>query len=224
MGCVGTGGAKGGEGGARRAPEEPDMHSLMFQLKRAHLRALAAARPFSKRVGLTPARYDFLWAICVFRHEPPQHLLWKAFGISRTSASKMVRRLIELGLVQRRRSPSDRRTFLVSLTGDGSRRWRRTFLRLYEKRPFQRRFERAFGDRSWNTFRAVDRLTNTLARVAKHLGDTAWKLYLTRPMRFGPLRLPGNRRTTASPDLPLRRRASGLRRSRHAPEALRRTG
>lgn len=165
------------------------MHFLMFGMKRAHLRALAAARPFSRRVGLTPARYDFIHAIGVFRFEPPQHLLWRAFGISRTSASKMVRRLIELGLVQRRRSPSDRRTFLVSLTREGMKRWRRTFLLLYKKRPFQRRFERAFGDRSWKTFRAVDQLTKTLVRVAKHLGDTAWPLYLTRPLRIGPLRI-----------------------------------
>lgn len=203
---------------------EATMHSLMFQLKRAHLRALAAARPLSKRMGLTPARYDYLWAICGFRHEPPQHLLWRVFGISRTSASRMVRRLIELGLVERRRSPSDRRTFLVSLTAKGTRRWRRTFVRIYRQRPFQRRFERAFGDRSWNTFRAVDRLTNNLARVAKHLGDTSWKLYLTRPMRFGPLRLTGERRTKTRTDLSRRRRARPLRPSRHAPEALRRTG
>jgi len=101
------------------------MHSLMFRLKRAHLRALAAARPFSRRVALTPTRYDYMHAINVFRFEPPQHLLWRAFGISRTSASKMVRRLIELGLVQRRRSPRDRRTFLVSLTEEGTKRWRR---------------------------------------------------------------------------------------------------
>ena len=189
------------------------MHFLMVRMKRAHLRALAAARPFSRRVGLTPARYDFMHAICVFRVEPPQHLLWRAFGISRTSASKMVRRLMELGLVQRRRSPRDRRTFLVSLTAEGEKRWRRTFIQLSKKRPFQRRFERAFGNRSWKSFRAVDQLTNTLARVAKHLGDTAWPLYPTRPLKIGPLQL--RRRTEPKP---------GVRPSRHAPAARRHTG
>lgn len=197
------------------------MHSLMFRLKRAHLRALAAARPFSRRVGLTPARYDFMHAINVFRFEPPQHLLWRAFGISRTSASKMVRRLIELGLVQRRRCPNDRRTFLVSLTEEGRKRWRRAYLRIDRKRPFQRRFERAFGDRSWKTFRAVDQLTATLLRVAKHLRDTAWTLYPTRPLRIGPLRVRGKRMTRVSRERPPR---PALRPTRHAPGALRHTG
>ena len=205
------------------------MHALMVRIKRAHLRALAAARPFSRRVGLTPARYDFMRAIVVFRVEPPQHLLWRVFGISRTSASKMVRRLMELGLVTRRRAPHDRRTFLVSLTAEGETRWRHTFLQLLRKRPFQRRFERAFGERSWKTFRAVDQLTDTLVRVAKHLGDTAATLYPTRPFRIGPLRVHPRptRMSTLTPDMRRTLRANakpGLTPTRRAPAALRHTG
>ncbi len=166
------------------------MHFLMFQMKRAHLRSLAAARPLSLRVGLTPARYDFLQVVATFKVGPLQHFLWRALGISRTSASKMVRRLMELGLVQRRRAPHDRRTFIVTLTAKGDKHWRRTFLHLYKTRPFQRRFERAFteGERSWKTFRAVDRLNDVLTKVAKHLGDTAATLYVTKAMRGRPPR------------------------------------
>jgi DNA-binding MarR family transcriptional regulator len=189
----------------------------MVRIKRAHLRALAAARPFSRRVGLTPARYDFMHAMVAFTVEPPQHLLWRVLGISRTSASKMVRRLIELGLVTRRRAPRDRRTFLLSLTAEGERRWRRAFLGLRKQWPLQRRFERAFGERSWNTFRAVDTLTSKLIRLARHLGDTAWTLYPTRPIRIGPLRL--SPRPTG-----IARGGPALSRTRPAPAALRRTG
>ena len=187
------------------------MHFLIFQMKRAHLRSVAAARPLSMRVGLTPTRYDFMQAISGFRVEPPQHLLWRALGISRTSASKMVRRLIELGLVQRRRSPFDRRTFLVSLTALGAMRLRRTVRHVLKKRPFQRRFERAFGERSWRSFRAVDRLNDTLRRVAKHLGDTSWTLYLTKPGKDPPLR-----RRPPDPTLAGRLRRQKRRRTRHA--------
>ena len=196
------------------------MHALMVRIKRAHLRVLAAARPFSRRVGLTPARYDFMHAMVVFAVEPPQHLLWRVLGISRTSASKMVRRLMELGLVTRRRAPRDRRTFLLSLTAEGEKRWRRTFLALRKGWPFQRRFERAFGEqgqRSWNTFRAVDALTSKLIRLARHLGDTAWTLYPTRPLRIGPLRVKPrpNRVSWGGPS---------ISQTRPAPAALRRTG
>jgi DNA-binding MarR family transcriptional regulator len=200
------------------------VHFLMFQMKRAHLRSVAAARPLSLRVGLTPTRYDFMQVINGFRIEPPQHLLWRALGISRTSASKMVRRLIELGLVQRRRAPKDRRTFLVSLTALGAMRLRRTVLHLLKKRPFQRRFERAFGERSWKTFRAVDRLNDTLRCVAKHLGDTSWTLYLTKLGKD-----PWRRRRP--PDVTLagrlrrfKRRRRRLTRSRRAPAARTRSG
>ena len=197
------------------------MHFLMFQMKRVHLRSLAAARALSQRVDLTPTRYDYMQTIVGFRCEPPQHLLWRVLGISRTSASKMVRRLMELGLVTRRRAPRDRRTFLLTLTPLGEKRWRRAFRHLHRKRPLQRRFERAFGDRSWKTFRAVDRLNDTLRRVAKHLGDTSWTLYLTKPGKDPPRkrRTPGFTLATR-----LEQARARLRRTRRAPAARPRSG
>lgn len=165
------------------------MHALMFQLKRAHLRALAGAQALSYKTGLTPARHDILRCIESFgvpyvegHREEYQSRLWRALGISRTSASKMVRRLIELGLAQRRRAPHDKRTFLVSLTREGRRRMRRAFLIIYRRRPFQRRFERAFserGERSWTTHHAVKYLIFAVQRVAKHFRDASWPLYIT---------------------------------------------
>ena len=160
------------------------MHPLMFQFKRAHLRALAGARALSHKTGLTPARHDLLRCVQSFgvpyvedEFEEYQSRLWRALGISRTSASKMVRRLIELGLAQRRRAPRDRRTFLVSLTKEGKRRMRRAFLILLKRKPLQRRFERAFGERTWNAYHAVRNLAFAVERVARHFRDSCWPLY-----------------------------------------------
>lgn len=165
------------------------MHPLMFQFKRAHLCALAGARALSHQTGLTPARHDLLRCVQSFgvpyvddHYEEYQSRLWRALGISRTSASKMVRRLIELGLAQRRRAPRDRRTFLVSLTKEGKRRMRRAFLILLKRKPLQRRFERAFGERTWSAYHAVCNLTFAVQRVARHLRDSCWPLYPFAPL------------------------------------------
>ena len=160
------------------------MHTLMFQLKRAHLRAVAGARALSHKTGLTPARHDLLRCVLSFGvpyvedlFEEYQSRLWRALGISRTSASRMVRRLIELGLAQRRRAPHDRRTFLVSLTEEGRRRMRRAYRILWRRKPFQRRFERAFGERTWTAYHAVRNLSFAVDRVARHFRDSSWPLY-----------------------------------------------
>ena len=160
------------------------MHTLMFQLKRAHLRAVAGARALSHKTGLTPARHDLMRCVLSFGvpyvedlFEEHQSRLWRALGISRTSASRMVRRLIELGLAPRRRAPHDRRTFLVSLTKEGRRRMRRAYLILFKRKPFQRRFERAFGERTWTAYHAVRNLSFAVDRVARHFRDSSWPLY-----------------------------------------------
>ena len=158
------------------------MHALMFQMKRAHLRALVGARAISHRTGLTPARHDLLRVIEAFGvgGEAYQKEMWKALGLSRASVSKMVRRLLALGLLQRRRGPLDGRTFLVSMTPEGERCMFRAHYIILKRRPFQRRFERAFGDRSWKSVEAVQNLVDALEQTARHLGDTSAKLYLTK--------------------------------------------
>lgn len=57
---------------------------------------------------------------------------------------------------------------------------RRAFLilfKLFKRKPFQRRFERAFGERSWTTHHAVRNLAFAVERVARHLRDTSWPAY-----------------------------------------------
>ena len=158
------------------------MHFLMFRFKRAHLRSLAIARRLYEELGLTPARYDLLyvlgWTALAQEH---QYTLWRALGISRTSGSKMVRRLMELGLVTRWRSKTDRRTFVVAFTEAGAVAMRRAMLFLVTSRVLRKAYELAFGNPTTeDTAVAVQKLDSAVDRVARRFGDTSRNLYPSR--------------------------------------------
>jgi DNA-binding MarR family transcriptional regulator len=154
----------------------------MFHMKRAHLSALASARELSSEMGLTPARFDLMRAVVAFgsTEVQKQSKLWRALGISRASGSRMVRKLMGLGLLGRVRCADDRRTFVVSLTAEGERRLREGTVRLLVEQPLQSRYESAFGTPSPSTSRAVQNLESALRTSARHLGDRSWNLYLSR--------------------------------------------
>ena len=149
------------------------MHFLMFQMKRAHLSALSAARKFCEEVGLTPARFDLMRAVVTLVEGTAQSALSKILGLSRVAVSKMVRRLMALGLVARARNPRDRRTFLITLTEEGLARMRRTWGRIAQEQPFQMRFEKAFGVMSAITAIAVQNLHWALRISSENCGDTS---------------------------------------------------
>ena len=74
------------------------MHHIFFSLKRTHHRALAYSRQLSIPYGLTPARFDMLYAID--RHR--DSLLWQShlrrlLGVTAATISRMVRSLEALG-------------------------------------------------------------------------------------------------------------------------------
>jgi len=54
---------------------------------------------------------------------------------------------------------------------------RRAYLIILKRNPFQRRFERAFGERTWSAHHAVCNLNAAVQRVARHLRDTSWPVY-----------------------------------------------
>lgn len=156
------------------------MHFLMFQMKRAHLSSLSAAREFCEEVELTPARFDLLRAASRLVQGTHQYDLWKLLGLSRTTISKMVRLLIDRGLLSRVRSPFDRRTFLVSPTEEGTKRMRLAWARIHREQPFQIRYEHAFGEWSPSTAHAIVNLNWALRRSAQHLGDRSCEFYRSR--------------------------------------------
>ncbi|CAN5274664.1 hypothetical protein BH09MYX1_BH09MYX1_02550 [soil metagenome] len=93
------------------------MDGTFFEMKQAHLTAVRLGRDFTEPVGLTPARLDMLRAIL----EPgslgiAQSQLRRSLSVTKTVISVMVRSLERLGFVQRKRHPTDRRTYWVTLT------------------------------------------------------------------------------------------------------------
>lgn len=161
------------------------MHAVMFRLKRGHLCALANARAFTSKVQpLTPARYDILRVIGAFGNHlgiATQKRVREALALSRTTISKMIRRMMQLGLLDRRRNEHDKRTFDVFLTKEGKKRRRRANHILRTKRPFDRRFARAYGPPAWASYRAVDTFVARLRTMAYHLGDNAFNVYPIHP-------------------------------------------
>ena len=96
------------------------MHSTAFGLKRGFQSWLRIARPLTVVFGLTPARYDMLFAI---DGAPFGALLQRdlrgRLGVSAATISKMLASLEDLSLVRRSVFRGDRRQRLVQLTAKG---------------------------------------------------------------------------------------------------------
>ena len=142
--------------------------------------------PFCEQVELTPARFDFLRAAGEYVEGTKQSRISKVLGLSRTAVSKMTRRLIELGLITRDRSPHDRRTFVISLTEEGARRMRVAYARLHEEQPFQSMYERAFGRRSDITVSALQNLDWALRQTGAFIGDWSCEAFYRSKDPDGP--------------------------------------
>jgi len=99
------------------------MHSLFFDVKRAHRATLKLMNPLLARVGggLTQARYDVLHAVArlATRSRRRQSDLWRALGLHPSTVSKLVRSLVRLGFLQVRRDSFDRRQVVVRLSEAG---------------------------------------------------------------------------------------------------------
>ena len=157
------------------------MYFLMFQMKRAHLSSLNAAREMCEELEITPARFDVMRAALTLVDGTLQSDLSKMLGLSRTTISKMVLRMMELGLLTRVRAVRDRRTFVVSVTEEGMRRMRLTWARIAEEQPFQKRYEGAFGRKASDvTTSAVLNLNWALRTSAVHIGDRSCEFYRSR--------------------------------------------
>jgi DNA-binding MarR family transcriptional regulator len=97
------------------------MHALFFGAKRAFHGILRISRHPLSCHGLTPARFDLLYALS--RREglaTRQSVLRRILGVAASTVSRMLKSLEVLGLVSRRREPyGDSRQVLVRLTARG---------------------------------------------------------------------------------------------------------
>jgi len=115
------------------------MHPMSFLQKRSHLCAVARGREmFACVADMTPARFDILYliheqVIDVVSRAPSnciaQAQVTRMLGLSRQTVWKMVKRLVELGLITKSKDSfgPDRRRNILSLTVEGARRIRKAF-------------------------------------------------------------------------------------------------
>jgi len=97
------------------------MHAMLFGLKRGYYGALRYARRTLGAFGVTPARFDLMFAL----RENGWHLqseLRRILGVAGPTVSRMLKSLEGLGLVGRERSPHDGREKVVWLTKEGEKR------------------------------------------------------------------------------------------------------
>jgi DNA-binding MarR family transcriptional regulator len=98
------------------------MHAIFFGLKRAWHSTLRMARRTLAAFGLTAARFDLLYALYALPlRGASQSELRRTLGVSRTTVSRMLASLEDLGLVKRRLDFGDRRQRRVDLTRQGLR-------------------------------------------------------------------------------------------------------
>lgn len=106
-------------------------------------RFLRRSESVAAELGLTPQRYDLLLQL---KAAPEGYStvteLGRRLHLRQTAVTELVKRAEEAGLLKRRRSETDRRVFLLELTGDGDRRVTGVFNALRRDRAaFARAFE-----------------------------------------------------------------------------------
>ena len=95
--------------------------SAMSALHLLHRAGQRADELFADQVGqsdLTPRQFAVLRAVTM-AEEPSQTDLVETTGIDRSTLADIVRRLVERGLVQRKRTRRDARMYAVRLTANG---------------------------------------------------------------------------------------------------------
>jgi DNA-binding MarR family transcriptional regulator len=138
------------------------MHALAFQLKRGHLQTVTwAQRLFDEEevLGMTAARFDVLYALRrevlkgdwltgrplhIFARTHSQASLGCTLGLHRSTIHVIVKRLEEMGWIERVRSAADRRCKVLALTELGVRKLVHAMKVLFRRKFARRVFERAF--------------------------------------------------------------------------------
>src|ERR1700735_247576 len=96
------------------------MHPVFFGLKRAYYATLGLTRRTLRKMGLTAARMDMLYVIHKRGRYPTQQgALWRTLGVCPSVVSRMLKRLEEMGYVERDVVTNDTRRRTVTLTTKG---------------------------------------------------------------------------------------------------------
>ena len=169
------------------------MHTVFFGLKRAHHATLGLTRHTLKRLGLTAARFDMLFALKPCRLGMLQSRLRRQLGVSRTTVSRMLASLEQLGLLTRQISWSDRRTRDVHLTPRGRATITHAHRVLTRSGWAQLAVDSALGtDGAYRWYREGDCIQATalmdglLGQIRRVFGDRAKLVYPWEPDNVGP--------------------------------------
>jgi DNA-binding MarR family transcriptional regulator len=173
------------------------MHSINFQIKRAHLRILAFGRAALEKLGtrseMTPARFDLLYAIrqrnislqaagkaAASDHRGAglkQNELTRVLGLSRQTVSKMLLRLEEMGWVARARANGDRRTRDVRLTALGLQKTWYAMRRIFRGRIFLSAYEKHFASGSAHVLARISAVWKIIDSIACYFADASSLTY-----------------------------------------------
>ncbi len=149
------------------------MHNVLFSLKRAFHKSVQAGLRLTRPFGLTPARFDLLYALAPAStkgHWSRQFVLRYRLGVSAPTVSKMVTSLEQLGLVVRLRDEKGR-SCGVKLTKEGMERLAEAMRALLVSGVVHRRV-RSFWPRNLdlNAKAAIAALEATMRELVETLG------------------------------------------------------
>ena len=168
------------------------MHQIAFDLKRGHLRTVAYGEKAMQGVGgMTAARFDLL---CMIRQQQIleggdmlttgvlQRELWSRLDLDKSTVSKMLCRLEEMGWVRRARSssPGDWRTKKVVLTSLGLERIAKAMRVMFRQRTMLKYFERIFKAGTWGSKHVMQNVfdvSEAIQYVASCFGDRSIGCY-----------------------------------------------
>ncbi|MBS2020296.1 MAG: MarR family transcriptional regulator [Deltaproteobacteria bacterium] len=164
------------------------MHDLMFRFKRAHLKAVAFAKPLLKKWQLTPARFDVLYVVQAKSVKVGgilQSDIWRILGLHPSTISKMCIRLEELGLIERRDAETRNHEILVRLTKEGTGRLLQAMRLAFKIQPLRFAYRALLMDLTRTSVRGADdfiaKLRRKTERAARALGDDSTLLYPLHP-------------------------------------------
>jgi DNA-binding MarR family transcriptional regulator len=146
------------------------MNHFLYATKRAYYGTLRAVRAPASSVGITPARFDMMYAIFgAYGGQIHQAALARKVGVNGRVVARMLRSLEQLGYVLRERCRFDRRKILVALTKAGRRCFLRARLVLMCSGLVDLAIDSALGGKRWfeeaYTLEQKDRLDDALTRL-----------------------------------------------------------
>jgi DNA-binding MarR family transcriptional regulator len=164
------------------------MHPVFFGLKRAYYATLGLTRRTLRKMGLTAARMDMLYVIHKRGLYPTQQgALWRTLGVCPSVVSRMLKRLEEMGYVERDVVTNDTRKRTVTLTIKGRARILRAIRQFigwgYARLVLHSVLEPERWASEWHTHVAVSRAEEFLRLIRLGFGDRASLVVYTNGLR-----------------------------------------